>query len=72
MNLNEIWEVAGPLVVTAIVLLTIGLLVLTMSRKMNSSGLRKFVKAVSLLAIVVPILFLLYTILRAIIFLFFF
>jgi hypothetical protein len=71
MNLIEIWEVAGPLVVIAIIVSITGLLLLTMGRKMELGGLRKLVRGIAWLSIVVPILFLLYTLVRATIFLFF-
>jgi hypothetical protein len=72
MNVSQIWEVAGPLIITAVTLLIVGLILLATLRKIQSVLLKKIVRVIAILTIAGPLLFLLYTIIRAIIFLYFY
>jgi hypothetical protein len=70
MSLVEIWSVAMPLVLTAFAILVAGLVMRTVQKKGKAAFFNRFIGVMGTIFIVGSLLFLLYTLIRAIIFLY--
>jgi hypothetical protein len=70
LNIGQIWEVAGPLITTAIVILIVGLILQAIQRKIKSGITNKIIRVIAILTIGGPLLFLVYTMIRGLIFLY--
>jgi hypothetical protein len=70
MSLVEIWSVAMPLVLTAFAILIAGLVMRTVQRKVKPTFMNRCIGVMGTIFIVGSLLFLLYTFIRTIIFLY--
>lgn len=71
MSIDQIWEVAGALIITAVVCLIVGMIIIKLQGNITPGLIKNLMKMIALLLIIAPLLFLQYTLIRAIIFLFF-
>jgi hypothetical protein len=68
MSIVQIWEVAGPLIIIAFAILIAGLLLNAIQRKIKSGIVKNMIKVIVIITVGAPLLFLLYTLIRGIIF----
>lgn len=71
MSIFQIWEVAGPLIIIAVAILIAGLILFAIQRKLKSGLVKKVIKVMVIITVGGPLLFLIYTLIRAIIFILF-